>query len=415
MKLASKLSQVTSLKVLAALLAFTLDWYIANQLGPNEAGVYFFSLSTIMIVSVLSRLGLDNLLVRDIPKLHESQDSLPARKFWVKTTSWGALSTIVCSSLLWLATKHGFVGDDYNQPLTLMCLGAVSFNIMWFAGSYAQATHRPSTTIVLQGLLLQSVLICSLYLSSPSAAFQVAMLWMTIATVLAFASFAALAWPLRVSRSRQPTKIDWAAAKLMWGNQALAVGQNYGTTVVLGFMVSAAEIAWFYAANRVSIAIALILFALNTIIAPRISVFFAASDMEGMKTLLRRSVRLIALVATPPLLVLLVYPVEVLQIFGGSYAGAASALQILALAQLLNVLTGPVGICLLMCGQERVLLMSSSIGFLTLFLMCVSLVPLMGITGAAIAVAFSKIVTNGLNVWLVRKRLGVFMPGLLIR
>jgi len=97
---------------------------------------------------------------------------------------------------------------------------------------------------------------------------------------------------------------------------------------------------------------------------------------------------------------------------GEGFEPAAPLLQIIALAQLVNVATGSVGFLLNMTGHERymrniALLCSSAglVGFLVL-------TPWFGAFGAALALAFVLVAQNLLAMFFVWIKLGIWtLPG----
>jgi O-antigen/teichoic acid export membrane protein len=85
-----------------------------------------------------------------------------------------------------------------------------------------------------------------------------------------------------------------------------------------------------------------------------------------------------------PLFVLtLGFPEWVLGLFGPNFVGGATALRILALGQLINILAGPIGVVLLMTGNERQSLYVSVISLAMLAICCFTLIPAYGLNGAA--------------------------------
>jgi O-antigen/teichoic acid export membrane protein len=91
--------------------------------------------------------------------------------------------------------------------------------------------------------------------------------------------------------------------------------------------------------------------------------------------------------ALPVAGVMLVWPGELLSLFGADYEAGTFVLRALAVGQLINAATGPVGYALLMSGQERAFARITA-GALALAIASHSVViPLFGIEGAAVVSA----------------------------
>jgi O-antigen/teichoic acid export membrane protein len=105
--------------------------------------------------------------------------------------------------------------------------------------------------------------------------------------------------------------------------------------------------------------------------------------------------------------VLFLAPGPILALFGDGFASGATALRILAVAQLVNALCAFNGMVLIMGGQERAA-MRTALGCLVLdVILCVALIPTLGSRGAALAALVSITARNVVNSVQVRRRLGV--------
>jgi O-antigen/teichoic acid export membrane protein len=96
-------------------------------------------------------------------------------------------------------------------------------------------------------------------------------------------------------------------------------------------------------------------------------------------------------------------------LFGPEFVAGSTVLMVLALGQLINVITGSVGFLLSMTGHERDLLKSTVIAAILMLILCAWLIPAYGMMGAAIAQTVSLSVQMFTNSWFVKRALG-FMP-----
>ena len=83
-------------------------------------------------------------------------------------------------------------------------------------------------------------------------------------------------------------------------------------------------------------------------------------------------------------------------------------MQILTLAQLVNVSTGAIGTILMMTDYARQWTIASSIGFLTLIGTNVLLSPTIGLVGAALGTFLGLLVMFTMGVWIAKKELGIW-------
>ena len=126
--------------------------------------------------------------------------------------------------------------------------------------------------------------------------------------------------------------------------------------------------------------------------------------------------RTVTVIAVPSLVILVpcvLFPGEILSLlYGKRYSTGGFVLAVLALAQIVNVLTGLCGIVLAMCGKESLLLRTALLWSALSFIFDLLGVRLFGIRGLAVA---SALTTSGqfVMLWLIaRMTLGIWShPG----
>lgn len=100
-------------------------------------------------------------------------------------------------------------------------------------------------------------------------------------------------------------------------------------------------------------------------------------------------------VTLPIFLIFIFFPDIVLSfLFGSQYIGAATALQFLALGFFVHTFLGPNGATLTAMGKTKILMWASLSSAVLNVVLNVSLIPLIGITGAAMATASSLALAN---------------------
>jgi O-antigen/teichoic acid export membrane protein len=142
----------------------------------------------------------------------------------------------------------------------------------------------------------------------------------------------------------------------------------------------------------------------DTVIAPMISASYHGGRTEELRRRLHKGMFLSTVGAVPLFLFIFLWPDVVLGFFGEDFKGAYNILYILALGQLINAVTGPVGFALLMTGNERTF--ARVIGASTLLnILCNSvLIPRWHAVGAAVSTTFCTVVLNVALLMAVRRK-----------
>jgi O-antigen/teichoic acid export membrane protein len=178
-------------------------------------------------------------------------------------------------------------------------------------------------------------------------------------------------------------------------------------TLMVGFLLDIREVGIYGAAYKTAAIVSFALAATNAIVAPLIASYYARRDMEG----LQETVQLAALGGFGLALFLGVMVIGtsgfLLGAFGEEFLQARSTLGILILGQLINVGAGPVMLLLTLTGHERETLHVQGWSAGVNVLLCLILIPLCGITGAAVTSVISISLWNFWLGYLVVKRLGI--------
>lgn len=162
--------------------------------------------------------------------------------------------------------------------------------------------------------------------------------------------------------------------------------------LVIAIYGSNTDVGIYQAVSQSSLLFATILGSMNLIFIPMIANLFASGENKRLEALFRISTKWGLYLSVPFAVVLILKPEAFLLIaFGRDYSIAALPLQILTVAQLINVATGAVNLVLIMAGHQLYWMFSSALMLLVNIALGVVLVPCMGITGAAWGTAVSLV------------------------
>lgn len=142
-------------------------------------------------------------------------------------------------------------------------------------------------------------------------------------------------------------------------------------------------------------------------IAPQLSGLLARRELARAADLYQSATRWLMLASWPLYVVFAIFPTVVLGIFGQRYTAGAAPLFVLALAMLVNLGTGNVGVVLLMGGKSSWNVVNALAALAVNVGLNLVLIPRLGILGAAIAWSASIVLDNVAAVAEVRWLLGL--------
>ena len=165
---------------------------------------------------------------------------------------------------------------------------------------------------------------------------------------------------------------------------------------------ASAELGVYAAAVRVAQAIALFLIAANYMFSPFVADLHARGERQRLDGLYKALTRWTFAGTIPILLLLLVVPGAILQIFGSSsFASGEDGATDPARRRAVNVAVGSVGFILIMVGRTGWDLLVYVGSFLLDLTLALVLAPKFGANGAAVAQSVTLAVTNAVRLFLV--------------
>ena len=160
---------------------------------------------------------------------------------------------------------------------------------------------------------------------------------------------------------------------------------------------------------RVALAMVLFLTAVSYVFSPFVADLHARGERQKLDKLFKAITRWTVAGTIPILLLMLLAPAAILQLFGGeNFTAGTTALRILVIGQAINVSVGAAGFVLIMAGRTgwdlSVYALSAALDLVLSFV----LVPKFGINGAAAAQAITIACSNWLRLVLVKRFVGIF-------
>jgi len=161
------------------------------------------------------------------------------------------------------------------------------------------------------------------------------------------------------------------------------------TTIMVGFFKDATSTGLFGAAATISPFISLSLISFGKIFAPIISELWENNEIAELEANFKSVTKWIFSLGLPVFLVFMLFSPSLLLVFGEDFAGAGTALRLLAVGQMVNAMVGPIGFILSMTGRQKLNLVNSIVLAGLHIVLIVILIPRYGIAGAGLATSVS--------------------------
>jgi O-antigen/teichoic acid export membrane protein len=183
--------------------------------------------------------------------------------------------------------------------------------------------------------------------------------------------------------------------------------------LLVGAVLSSYAAGVYAAVSKLALVGTFALEATRLAIGPQLSPVMARHEFNRAADLHQSATRWLVIASWPLYVMLAIFPVVVLGIFGHRYTVGAAALVVISLAMLVNLGTGNVTVVLLMGGKSSLSAYNALSALVVNIGLTLILLPRIGIVGAAIAWAAAIVVENvaaAIEVWLMFK-IGPFGKG----
>lgn len=400
---------------------------LAKLLGPDGFGTYAYALALVTFVSIPSQFGIPTLATREIAVANARKDWAYMRGF----IRWAHRSIALFSSVLIALGLSALLlwRDAIATPrLHAIALGLILVPFLSL-GALRAGMLRGLRKVIL-GLLPERIikplviLVLLLLLHTFARHLASATVAMGIQIVAATTAFACGLFLFFKNRPADLRHAQASAADSRWLKSSIPLGLSAGLQLingqtdilVLGMFRPDAEVGIYRVAVQMAAVVIFGLQVVNVIQGPHIAHLYAMGDMRRVQKMVTRSAQAILGVTLPAVLVIVVFGETIIRTaFGDKYQAAYLPLVILCVGQLVNAAMGSVGSLLNMTGHERDATMGFFVGAVVNVLLNFSLVPLWGMTGAAVATAATLIVWNLIMWRQVYVRTGIEASGLFRR
>jgi O-antigen/teichoic acid export membrane protein len=400
-------------------LGFLLQMLLARWLGDVQFGFYSYAMAWLAVGLILGKAGYDTALVRFVAEYAATDD----RASLSRVITHGRKFTFVAGTLMGLlgALVVWLMAPQPDALRNVLLLAALLLPIAVFSevtAAVARGFKRVGVALAGDGVLRPTVVLLVIALV---AAFQPARMSASIAifayilgTVGSIAlTMTCLRRHLAAAESKFPknpigSPRAWNAVAFptMLANGSLVLLYSLDI-LMLGWLADTTEAGYYSVASKIAL---LVLFAMNAaqaIAAPMLSAAFARTQLHEQRKVVRQMNVLAAVAAVPLSVGVMAFAAPLLSLLGEGYASAAGCLQLLALMQLLNVMTGSVGTILSMSGQQVLLVRLLVSGLAINAILNLILIPPFGAEGAAWSALIAHTAWNVVGAMLVWRRLGL--------
>jgi O-antigen/teichoic acid export membrane protein len=414
----SRLAQIVAGKVFlvrigSALLALGSQVLLARWMGSFEFGIYIYVWTWVLMIGALSDVGLSSAARRFIPEYTELKSFDRLRGF-LAGSRWFAFV---------IATGIGIVGalgvtllepwlDHFAIiPLYLACVTIPIYGLVQVQAGIAQSYDWPNLALMpfyIWRQLTITVLMGLIWLvGAPTDAVTA----MIVAVVTTWAvTIGQLALLNRRLKEKVPdgpriyeTKTWFATSLPIFVVEGFYLLLTYVDIIALEHFRSPRDVAVYYAGARLLAIVAFVYFAIAGATTHKFTEYHVAGDRRRLAAFFGETIRWTFWPSLIACAAILSFGRPLLSLFGTDFEAGYGVMFILAVGMLARAAVGPAERLLNMLGERKQCVVVYATAFAINLILCVVLIPHIGIEGAAVATS-TALVAESIMLYLVAKR-----------
>ena len=386
------------IRIGGTLFSFVFTLYVTNTFGKVEWGLIALGFSIFTIISIIGRLGLDLNLVKFYSQDQNFDDAGVFYRAWLKVFLFSSLL-----SLMVYIFRETLVNEVFLEPKPnlLPYLNWLLLSIPFWSSVYtssaimrARKMNKAFAFYTMAGRFAILLLIILLVAHDDALFVIKAHFFGLIALSLGCLIHASIILKNPTFKTQQNTWIFAKESLPMMLSSSILVLMSWMDTFVMGIYESESEVGIYNIAVKVTTLSVFSLQAINSILAPKIAKSYAENQAVTYKKLIQFSTKINFFITFIVVGLIIILSPFLLGLFGDGFEAGVGVLIILCVGQLINSLSGSVGIVLQMIGEQKIhqYFIISAL-FINLILTLV-LTPIYGGIGAAIATVSSMVFWN---------------------
>lgn len=404
-----------AIRIVSAAIAFLSQIILARLMGEFEYGIFVFVWVLVILFGNLSCLGFHAVVIRFLPEYQAAAAMAEIRGLTTTVRVFALVSATLVTAVglvgLWFFGAH--IEDYYLVPLYLglFTLPMIALGDVMDGTSRAHgwALSAMSPTFIIRPLLVLAFMVLAVTSGASHTAQTAMVAAMAAAYVTTVSQFLLLIYRLRARYVPGPRRIELGRWLKVSVPIFLVDGFGFLLTnsdvVIVGLYLKPDDVAIYFAAAKTMALVHFVMFAVKAAAGPRFSTAMAG-DRGQLAGIAVESARW---AFWPSLLlgalVLLAGPL-LLSLFGPAFVTGLPLMMILFTGILAKAFVGPAETLLTMAGQQTLCVILYAGALVINIALNLSLIPLLGLSGAALATAGAMFIEAMLLHIAVRRTFG---------
>jgi O-antigen/teichoic acid export membrane protein len=389
--------------LIANFIGYLIRIFLARSLTPAEYGLIYACLSILGIANVLRNLGMPETLKKKIPEFLVNNNYVKIKSTMILTFIIEFLYTVAIVSIIFIFSDTiagSILKNTQGAPiLIILCLSTLISVGYQIINSTFQGLHRfkiytlsDLSTYVLRAAFLVVLIVPFGVLALPYA-YMITSAIMTMVVYLVFIKKFPKIIKSKINLDKKISKeILYFSAPMMILYAASTIVNNLDT-VLLAFFKTPQDVALYQVALPLANLLLIVSSAITVILLPTVSELWTKKKYDMLGHMIGLVSKALFILMIPLGMIMIAFPENVISLlFGESYVGAAQILQILSFATVIISINSIFSSTFVGIGKPILITKITLIVLVLNIIFNLTLIPLIGIRGAAISLLVSGLV-----------------------
>jgi len=405
------------------LLALGSEVLLARWMGSFEFGIYIYVWTWVLMIGALSDVGLSSAARRFIPEYTEFK-SLDRLRGFLSGSRWlafGVATGIGALGAIGVTVLAPWLDHFAVVPLYLACVTIPIYGLVQVQAGIAQSYDWPNLALmpffIWRQLTITVLMGAAYWLGAPTDAVTAMIVAVVTTWAVTIGQLVMLDRRLKAKVPDGPKQYEaktWFATSIpIFVVEGFYLLLTYVDILALEHFRSPDDVAVYYAGARLLAIIAFVYFAIAGATTHKFTQYHVSGDKERLAAFFAETIKWTFWPSLAACAVILALGRPLLGLFGASFERGYDVMFILAVGMLARAAVGPAERLLNMLGERKQCAFVYASAFAINLVLCVILIPRLGIEGAAVATSTALVVESTMLYLVAKRRLGfhVFIMG----
>ncbi|WP_412722457.1 oligosaccharide flippase family protein [Alteromonas sp. D210916BOD_24] len=410
-KIISDSSIALIIKGLSAAFGFLFSVIIARFYFAEGAGLYYLSFSFLLILTIICKYGFTTYILKEFSSNFKYEHKERVNNIVTIVILISVIASILTFSFSKPISIFFYSNYELEIFISLTALAIVPYTLTFIFSSLNQSRGNLKIAMCTQNLVCYALSCITVFFFGAYSSNYLPVVAFSFSAYISLALsyfYYQKSQKHRVLLVKLGKNISSEDNKKYFLSEVLIAFNNWAPLIFVSAILDSKATGIYAICSRISWLLSFLLVSVNAVVAPVLARHFKNRSLDQAKKIYLNFTLLLALLSLPAFILCILWPEKILAIFGDNFVTGSNALRILILAQFVNVLTGPIGMVLLMGNKANIVNICTALSLLIGCLLIILLTNKYSLVGASIGAAAGMSLANLGMAYLAFFRINVF-------